>query len=56
LKEHSKPGVLLSLERERAYQAKQKIVNSILLKNLTGMLLLLISAAYIATTLAVNSR
>jgi hypothetical protein len=56
LKHPLKPGVELWLELERKYKAEQRIVDRILLKNLTGMLLLLVSAASVATMLALNSR
>ena len=56
MEDTSKSRVQLWLERERAYRAEQDIVNRKLLAHLAGMLLLLVSSVYIATTLVLNSR
>jgi hypothetical protein len=56
MEDTSKARVQLWLERERAYRAEQDIVNRRVLMNLAGMLVLLISSVYLATTLAFNSR
>ena len=55
MEDTSKERVQLWLERERAYRAEQDVVNRILLTNLAGMLLLLISSVYVAA-LVLNSR
>jgi hypothetical protein len=52
----SKSRVQLWLERERAYRAEQDVVSRRVLINVAGMLVLLISSVYIASTLALHSR